>query len=470
MAVDFPNNPAVNQLHIEQGSTWKWTGSAWAVVGSEGELTEIVEADMSQNWQVVGDMLIITGVVTLTALAVPSVAFIKKFKKTPYLAVTPYSTAIGLTCTFQSHSENGFVGQMWDVSAGAQLGDGYSYHWVAIGEALDADKKPKSVVTGGGPSAAQFLPLTGGTLTGTLQVGTTDGNEYVKIEQGAEKRVTVAGSSNVFLSMDEAGGLGRLYCGTIGGPAPKDITFNPTTSTVEFPGIVTAHGSVFVKAPAGAPAHLWFEDVNKVQRGLMYWNHQTGDLQLQRREANGAINGEMALTGTQFYVTKSVFTTDRYKGPESNEGARIQGYANSSTVGFGWISPNFMGTVDSGGATMVLGTTSDHRIKNVTGELGDALAVINKLRPVEYTIKPLEGALAHLNKQEDAEKPFAAAPIDTHVGLIAHEVQEHIPSAVVGEKDDPDRLQSVTYQLLVPHLIKAVQQLTARVAELEGKL
>ena len=53
-------------------------------------------------------------------------------------------------------------------------------------------------------------------------------------------------------------------------------------------------------------------------------------------------------------------------------------------------------------------------------------------------------------------------------GVIAHELQEVIPYAVTGEKDG-EEMQGVDYSKLVPILVKAIQELEARVQYLENK-
>jgi hypothetical protein len=60
-------------------------------------------------------------------------------------------------------------------------------------------------------------------------------------------------------------------------------------------------------------------------------------------------------------------------------------------------------------------------------------------------------------------------------GVIAHELQEIIPQAVVGEKDAINedgtiKSQGVDYSKLVPILIKSIQELQAKIVTLESKL
>ena len=51
-------------------------------------------------------------------------------------------------------------------------------------------------------------------------------------------------------------------------------------------------------------------------------------------------------------------------------------------------------------------------------------------------------------------------------GVLAHELQEVVPYAVVGEKDAKE-MQGVDYSKIVPVLIKAIQEQQAQIEELK---
>ena len=53
-------------------------------------------------------------------------------------------------------------------------------------------------------------------------------------------------------------------------------------------------------------------------------------------------------------------------------------------------------------------------------------------------------------------------------GFFAHEVAEVVPAAVHGEKDG-EKMQGIDHSKLVPLLVKTVQELEARITELESK-
>ena len=52
-------------------------------------------------------------------------------------------------------------------------------------------------------------------------------------------------------------------------------------------------------------------------------------------------------------------------------------------------------------------------------------------------------------------------------GFLAHEVQNILPYAVIGEKDGVE-MQSIDHSKLIPILVKTIQELEARIAVLEG--
>ena len=93
---------------------------------------------------------------------------------------------------------------------------------------------------------------------------------------------------------------------------------------------------------------------------------------------------------------------------------------------------------------------SDARDKTAVVDLPVGLDEVLALRPVQYQSQPRGGSC-------DGKNRF---------GFIAQEVAETALGAVVVDAENPDKLR-MTNEYLIPVLVKAVQQLTARVAELE---
>ena len=107
----------------------------------------------------------------------------------------------------------------------------------------------------------------------------------------------------------------------------------------------------------------------------------------------------------------------------------------------------------NGAASVVYNTTSDERLKENIADVGDGyLALINdiKIRSFDWKDRP---------------------NLKNKVGVIAQELEKVIPNAVSKGEDDVSKLPyQVSYSTLVPYLIKAVQELSAKVDELENKL
>lgn len=86
--------------------------------------------------------------------------------------------------------------------------------------------------------------------------------------------------------------------------------------------------------------------------------------------------------------------------------------------------------------------TSDVRLKENIVPLQDALGVLSRLNPVEFDWK---------------------SNGDHSYGFVAQEMKGVLPEAVSGEK-----MLSVNYAMVIPYLVRAVQQLSERVKQLEG--
>ena len=105
-------------------------------------------------------------------------------------------------------------------------------------------------------------------------------------------------------------------------------------------------------------------------------------------------------------------------------------------------------------------TTSDRRIKRNIEDNHQGLAVIERIRVRNFEYR--------LPDEIDSELPRSAA-IDkpgVQIGVIAQEMQEVLPECVTANSTG---VLSVNTDPLVWHLINAVKQLSARVAELEAK-
>ena len=105
------------------------------------------------------------------------------------------------------------------------------------------------------------------------------------------------------------------------------------------------------------------------------------------------------------------------------------------------------GSITSNGSVMTYGGTSDYRLKENILPMVNGLEKVARLKPVTYTWK---------------ENGRASE------GFIAHELQEVIPDAVTGAKDQVDANGNPMYQNIDPRMVVAT--LTAAIQELKAEV
>ena len=129
-----------------------------------------------------------------------------------------------------------------------------------------------------------------------------------------------------------------------------------------------------------------------------------------------------------------------------------------SSTNTGW--PNFAYRLqltsagDVNNTTGTYGTISDLRLKENISDARNYLADLLKLRVVKYSLKEEASAVA------------------TKLGFIAQEVEQVFPNLVDQsdkEYEGAEGIRSVKTSILIPMLLKAIQELTARVQTLETR-
>ena len=196
-------------------------------------------------------------------------------------------------------------------------------------------------------------------------------------------------------------------------------------------------------------------------------SYHVGDFRIGSGNLNGApginLGQGNTILGTKFFedggatFNSNASTTLSISNNSSGNSNRLINFwvgGQSGVCGKFYANSNTSMILDHGLGGDVVGT-SDYRAKTNINELGTASEIVKALRPVAF------------NFNEDLDK--------THVGFIAHELQEHIPSAVYGEKDAVDEEGSPQYQgvsqiRLVPYLTKALQEVIAKNEDLEARL
>jgi hypothetical protein len=156
---------------------------------------------------------------------------------------------------------------------------------------------------------------------------------------------------------------------------------------------------------------------------------------------SGTADGFTVLTNGQTHLSRNN-STPLFLRRRSGNGEIASFYRDTSIVG----------SIDVTTTATAYSTSSDYRLKGAPTPLTGGLATVGQLSPCEFAWKS-DGSIAR--------------------GFIAHELQAVVPEAVTGQKDAVDaegrpQYQGVDAAKLVPYLVAAVQELSAKVAALEA--
>lgn len=239
-----------------------------------------------------------------------------------------------------------------------------------------------------------------------------------------------------------------------------DIT-NTTTTNAALKGLKIGRGS------DGAGGHgilLNYED-NKD----WIFSTSTGSnnaTEKMRLTANGRLGVGTASLSNKFQVEEDSSSN----WVASYHDSRTDQHTSAGMIVFSRTSSyTGVGSITTSESSTAFNTSSDYRLKeNLVG---------------------LDGALDRLAQLKTYRFNFKADPNTTVDGFVAHEVADVVPEAVTGEKDEmetvqlpveggePDETveverikpQGIDQSKLVPLLVAAVQELSAKVAALEGQ-
>ncbi|MGA8101187.1 MAG: tail fiber domain-containing protein, partial [Candidatus Acidiferrales bacterium] len=301
-------------------------------------------------------------------------------------------------------------------------------------------------------AASNFLPLTGGTLSGTLNAATVNSTNPYQI--GGTNVLTVDGLNNVFVGSPEpatntgsantASGVQALYSNTSGygntATGFQTLYLNSTgeynTATGDGALIFDTAGSYNTASGAGA------------LDGITTGNSNT---------ASGYLAGADLVSGSS-NITLGFKAGLNFNGAESNNidigNNGVAGESGVIRIGGSSQASAYIaginGVTTGGSATGVvidgngnLGTiSSSRRYKEDIHDMGAASDGLLRLRPVTFRYK----------------KPYSDGSKPIQYGLIAEEVAEVYPDLVVRNKDG--QIETVQYYKLDAMLLNEIQKLS----------
>jgi len=125
--------------------------------------------------------------------------------------------------------------------------------------------------------------------------------------------------------------------------------------------------------------------------------------------------------------------------------------ANGTFISFLKTDGNACGSINnsSNGSVTTYATSSDYRLKENEVSISNGIDRIKQLNPYRFNFKD--------NPNNDLD------------GFFAHEVQDIVPEAVVGEKDG-DEMQGIDQSKLVPLITAALQEAITKIESLESEI
>jgi hypothetical protein len=139
-----------------------------------------------------------------------------------------------------------------------------------------------------------------------------------------------------------------------------------------------------------------------------------------------------------------------------------QGYSNTMTALSFNTNYGAVGSITCA-ATTAYNTTSDYRLKNNISNVLNAIDRVKQLKPIRFS--------------------FIVEPDKTVDGFLAHEVQDVVPEAITGKKDEIEIYidkqgnektrpvyQGIDQSKLVPLLTAGLQEAIAKIEQLEARI
>ena len=184
-------------------------------------------------------------------------------------------------------------------------------------------------------------------------------------------------------------------------------------------------------------------------------NNGSGTLSWTTTSEPTEITSSTAVNSTNFANTPFTFaSTFTGSGAGAPVAVQVAGGFGNKHIAF-YYGTTFSGSISQSGASAVAyNTSSDYRLKENVVDITDSVDRLKQLKPSRFNF-------------------ITDGPSRTVDGFLAHEVSNIVPEAITGEKDAVDADGNPIYQgidqaKLVPLLVGAIKELTARIEALEA--
>ena len=278
--------------------------------------------------------------------------------------------------------------------------------------------------------------------------GIGNGSFYIYDATAASSRFVINSSGNIGIGATSPQGKLQI---TTGDSGASSAWTNADELILESSG----NAGLAFQTPNTGAATIAFQDPESVQAGFIQYLHADNALRFATNGNNERMRitsgGNVEFKNGQLKVGDS--TTAELLIVPSSDGfapALLQFHKTdtaSQTV-LQFLQNNIQkGSITYSGNSTSFNTTSDYRLKEDLQDFA-GLDMVSKIPVYDFKWKT------------DESRSY---------GVMAHELQEVLPDAVSGEKDD-EQMQGVDYSKIVPFLIKSIQELKADNDSLKARI
>ena len=278
-----------------------------------------------------------------------------------------------------------------------------------------------------GTTGIEFVD-SGGTKDAEIEVGNS--TQYLAFKTATAERMRIDGSGQV--------GIGTTTVGQF-----ESIAVGLTVDSGNvYSGIAMTDGATTSTLAQGYSTTYLY---NQANGGILFGTNNTERMRIDS-------SGNLLVGGTSSNAIG--IPSVEVGGSNGNGLITVRRNTTSAATQIYFKNPNgYVGQIQTNGSSTSYITTSDYRLKENVVELTGATERLKQLNPSRFN--------------------FIADADTTVDGFLAHEVADVVPEAVSGEKDavdadgNPD-YQGIDQSKLVPLLVATIQELEARITQLEN--
>ena len=362
---------------------------------------------------------------------------------TAYIDAVAYDQSIGATdIRFSTYSGSAWSSNMVTFQHTGRVGIGTTSPGYNL--EIGGTANPKIAITSNINSATSSLYFGDSDSTDKGQIVYTHFGDFMELKAGGATRVYIESGINTAYTADGLFNSNATPSYWNHGNGQFKLGYMDNGS-----GLYSGAYAFNVKSTDGIP-------VTGREIGAIYINDTSNGRRPLRISNQGRITMDQTNTSTDYGSATGWLTIangtgaynfyNAYTGTDGGSGCARYRLNNTSPSFFDfYYTTTQVGYITTNGTDIFYANTSDYRLKEDLKSF-DGMSLLEQIQVYDFKWKESDNRM---------------------YGVVAHELQEVIPQAVVGDKDE-EKLQAVDYSKLVPVLIKSIQELEARVKELEN--